>query len=111
MTDSEKLAIAAHLHVLLRRKTGRVTDVEWLIRSPEYAQEIIRIALAEADPPELSDWALKLQIAIFVKVNSRSTRSGGSSSSVTEPHASANTATSNTDKRPEGSSRYVGRLR
>jgi len=26
MLNSEKLAIAAHLHVLLRRKTGRVTD-------------------------------------------------------------------------------------
>ena len=33
MPDSDKLAIAAHLHVLLRRKTGRVTDTEWT--SPE----------------------------------------------------------------------------
>ena len=30
MSDSDKLAIAAHLHVLLRRKTGRVTDTEWM---------------------------------------------------------------------------------
>ncbi len=30
MLNSEKIAIAAHLHVLLRRKTGRVTDTEWM---------------------------------------------------------------------------------
>lgn len=28
MSSSQKIAIAAHLHALLRRKTGRVTDVE-----------------------------------------------------------------------------------
>ena len=31
MLNSEKLAVAAHLHVLLRRKTGRVTDTEWML--------------------------------------------------------------------------------
>ena len=30
MTENDRLAIAAHLHVLLRRNTGRVTDTEWL---------------------------------------------------------------------------------
>ena len=30
MPESDRLAIAAHLHVLLRRKTGRVTDTEWM---------------------------------------------------------------------------------
>lgn len=38
MLHSEKLAIAAHLHVLLRRKTGRVTDTEWLAANAEYAE-------------------------------------------------------------------------
>jgi len=28
MSSTLKIAIAAHLHVLLRRKTGRVTDTE-----------------------------------------------------------------------------------
>ena len=31
MNTSDTLAVAAHLHVLLRRKTGRVTDTEWKI--------------------------------------------------------------------------------
>ena len=65
MLDSEKLAIAAHLHVALRRKTGRVTDTEWIVRSAEYAREVIRLARAEADQPELHDWALKLERALF----------------------------------------------
>jgi len=65
MLESEKLAIAAHLHVLMRRKTGRVTDVEWLVHSNEYAREIIRLALAEPEQAELHDWARKLRTALF----------------------------------------------
>ena len=37
MSEADKLAIAAHLHVLLRRKTGRVTDTEWMAVNAEYA--------------------------------------------------------------------------
>lgn len=67
MLESEKLAIAAHLHVLLRRKTGRVTDTEWLAANAEYATEIIRFARAKAledQHPELAEWAAKLQAAM-----------------------------------------------
>jgi len=67
MLDSEKLAIAAHLHVLLRRKTGRVTDTEWLAANAEYAAEIIRFARAKAaedQHPDLAEWAGKLQAAM-----------------------------------------------
>ena len=35
MLDSEKLAIAAHLHVAMRRKLGRVIDVEWVVRNDD----------------------------------------------------------------------------
>ena len=48
MQDSDKLAIAAHLHVLLRRKTGRVTDTEWMAGNAEYAMEIVRFARQHA---------------------------------------------------------------
>jgi hypothetical protein len=67
MLESEKFAIAAHLHVLLRRTNGRVTDVEWMIRSPEYAREVIRVARGEthADLHKLAD---KLEAAIAVPV-------------------------------------------
>lgn len=64
MLDSERLAIAAHLHVLLRRKTGRVTDTEWMAANAPYALEIVRFARERAqkdDIPELIEWADKLE--------------------------------------------------
>jgi hypothetical protein len=68
MLVSEKLAIAAHLHVLLRRRTGRVTDTEWMAQNLEYAQEIVRFARAKAvedGSPDLSEWADKLEHAVL----------------------------------------------
>jgi hypothetical protein len=66
MLVSEKLAMAAHLHVLLRRKTGRVTDTEWMAANAEYALEIVRFARAKAQEdghPDLAEWADKLERA------------------------------------------------
>ena len=63
----DRLAIAAHLHVLLRRKPGRVTDTEWMAANAEYAQAIVRFArqrgLADG-APELVEWADKLAHAM-----------------------------------------------
>lgn len=67
MLESEKLAIAAHLHVLLRRKTGRVTDTEWMASNVEYAVEVVRFARASAQEdghPDLAEWADKLEAAL-----------------------------------------------
>jgi hypothetical protein len=67
MLTSEKVAIAAHLHVLLRRKTGRVTDIEWMTTNLEYAAEIVRVARNAAaldGVPELAEWATKLEQAL-----------------------------------------------
>jgi hypothetical protein len=67
MTHSEKIAIAAHLHVLLRRKTGRVTDTEWMAQDSHYAQEVVRFARGHAQSgahPELGEWAAKLEQAM-----------------------------------------------
>ena len=48
MEDSERLAIAAHLHVLLRRKTGRVTDTEWMASNEAYALAMVVFAQEHA---------------------------------------------------------------
>lgn len=67
MLASEKIAIAAHLHVLLRRKTGRVTDTEWMAQNLEYASEIVRFARVKAmedGHPDLAEWAGKLERAM-----------------------------------------------
>jgi hypothetical protein len=64
MPSNEKIAIAAHLHVLLRRKTGRVTDTEWMASNHEYAAEIARFArekAAEDGHFDLAVWADKLE--------------------------------------------------
>ncbi len=60
MPEMETFAIAARLHVVLRRAHGRVTDVEWMTRNREYAREVIRLAREHADA-ELRDLADKLE--------------------------------------------------
>lgn len=49
----------------MRRKMGRVTDVEWLVRNAEYAQEIIRLACQQTEHPEVADWGAKLRAMLF----------------------------------------------
>lgn len=64
MSDSERLATAARLHVLLRRKTGRVTDVEWMATHPDYAEAMIvfsRQKAQELGDVELAEWAGKFE--------------------------------------------------
>ncbi|WP_294769387.1 hypothetical protein [uncultured Rhodoferax sp.] len=77
MLNSEKLAVAAHLHVLLRRKTGRVTDTEWMACNTEYAAEIVRFARAAADEDghaDLAEWAAKLELAMVPPAPQRPAR-------------------------------------
>ena len=76
MLPSERLAIAARLHVLLRRKTGRVTDTEWLAVNAEYAAEIVRFARERAVEPGMEDvaeWAGRLEQAMMATPAPRKT--------------------------------------
>jgi hypothetical protein len=71
MLASEKLAIAAHLHVLLRRKTGRITDPEWMASNVAYATEIVRFSRERAltdGHSDLAEWATKLESAVLPPV-------------------------------------------
>ena len=63
MPEMETFAIAARLHVVMRRALGRVTDVEWMTRSREYAGEVIRLARLHTDA-ELRDLADKLEASL-----------------------------------------------
>ena len=54
--------------MLLRRKTGRVTDTEWMAENLEYAREIVRFSRAKAledGHAELAEWAAKLEHALL----------------------------------------------
>ncbi len=68
ISESDLMALAAHLHVQLRRRTGRVTDVEWLVSNAEYAQVIVHLAKASAlteGAPELGVWAARFEMALL----------------------------------------------
>lgn len=105
MLENEKFAIAAHLHVLLRRKVGRVTDVEWIVKNHDYAIEIVRIARAEKQP-ELDEWANKLE---GVLLGGRSAAKTAAPAVVAAP-AVAHRPFRDSEFDSSGA-RYVGRLR
>jgi len=63
-TLNERLAIAAHLHVMLRRKHGRVTDTEWMAVNELYARTIIALARAQADD-DLHRMAARFEAIMF----------------------------------------------
>lgn len=113
LEKSEQLAIAAHLHVLLRRKTGRVTDTEWMVCNAEYATEIARFARQRAREdaaPELALWADKLEAAMGLQHTG--TPAATALSTATSPAAPApGHVPGASPQTADGSSRYLGRLR
>ncbi len=63
MLEMETFAIAARLHVVMRRAAGRVTDVDWMVRNRDYAREVIRLARLHADA-ELLALADKFEVSL-----------------------------------------------
>jgi hypothetical protein len=59
VAEVDRIAVAAHMHVLMRRRLGRATDVEWMAKNREYAMEIIRLATGSPHT-DLHEWAAKL---------------------------------------------------
>jgi hypothetical protein len=109
---SDLLAVAAHLHVLLRRKTGRVTDTEWMAASPEYARAMIRFAREKAESDghaELLPLAARLDSMLPQPTASKPATAtiAASLAAGLLPRDAAETAPS----APDASQRYVGRLR
>jgi hypothetical protein len=103
---NELFAIAAHLHVLLRRKTGRVTDTEWLTVNPDYTREIVRYTREKArcdGHAELLPLADKLEAAISAM---------GATPRRTLLEVAADALRPGTEPPPAGGDpRYVGGLR
>ncbi|MFZ2987126.1 hypothetical protein [Ideonella sp.] len=112
MLDSEKLAIAAHLHVIMRRKVGRVTDVEWMVKSPDYAREIIRVAMADPAHADLIDWAQRLRAALFpAPAVSKPARDAGAASTFGVPPSGFGDSRIERALSAAPAPRYVGSLR
>jgi hypothetical protein len=97
MSQNDAFAAAAHLHVLLRRKTGRVTDTEWMVNNVEYAQAVVSFARQRASEDgfdELLPLADRLE-SLVIPVRRHS-----------EPVSAPAPLVVN-----DASTRYVGRLR
>lgn len=106
MLQNDALATAAHLHVLLRRKTGRVTDTEWLAVNADYAQAIVRFArekAAQDGHSELLPLADRLESLVLTVRKPAPPPPAPEPPSTTTP---VSTAATN-----DVSTRYIGRLR
>lgn len=105
MNDSERVAIAAHLHVALRRKTGRVTDTEWMASDTSYGQAMAQFALNHArsnQDAELERLALRFAASLPGAVAPAAAVAGVAAGPVADPAAPGLLASAK---------RYVGGLR
>lgn len=113
MSSGEILAAAAHLHVLLRRKTGRVTDTEWMATHADYARAMVAFArdsAASDGHTELLPLAERLELLMGLNApspvrESRPPRSENDSTFEAVGHEPASRS------QDALASRYIGRLR
>ncbi|MGI9215814.1 MAG: hypothetical protein ACR2JA_02245 [Hydrogenophaga sp.] len=109
MTQNDALATAAHLHVLLRRKTGRVTDTEWMAGNADYAQAMVRFAREKAQTDghtELLPLADRLEALVVVPHQQRKPPPPAASPAIAVSAPAPLVPAAN-----DVSTRYVGRLR
>lgn len=110
MDDSDRLAVAAHLHVALRRKTGRVTDTEWMASNQTYAQAMVTFAREHAR--EKADEELE-------RLAARLAQSWGEPAPATKPSGQSPVTAATSESRLaeratdmlRTSARYIGGLR
>ena len=66
-SESHIYGLLGRIHVLMRRVLNRITDVEYMRVSADYAREIVRIA-ESTDNAELHELCGKLRIAMELDV-------------------------------------------
>lgn len=49
LPNSELMMLASQIYVRLRRCNGRIIDAIYMVRSPEYAREILELAIRQPD--------------------------------------------------------------
>jgi len=65
-SDTVIYGLLGRIHLLMRRVSNRITDVEYMRVNKDYAREIVRLA-REAGNPELADLAARLTIAMALE--------------------------------------------
>ena len=93
MTSDAMFAAAAHLYVVLRRKSGRIIDTIWMVHNADYAAEVLRIARAQSDG-ELVKLADRFEALMFG-----------------EPAAAGAVAPSSSASATSSAAKYIGSLR
>lgn len=115
MSHHEALAAAAHLHVLLRRKTGRVTDTEWMATNAEYARAMVAFARANAvsnGHTDLVPLADRMEALMAQGGAWTPPAPGGAEAQSPHPPLPVATGLPGNGTEPGGqNSRYIGRLR
>jgi hypothetical protein len=63
-------SLSARIHVLLRRETKRIVDVEWMAVNADYVREILKISLA-TENAELNELVQRIEALhpLLPKVN------------------------------------------
>ena len=112
MSQNEAFAAAAHLHVVLRRKTGRVTDTEWMVSNADYARAVVHFAREKARSEglaELLPLADRLE-SLTASATVAPPRSAAPVSHLAGAGGMGNASTTSTNT-TDISARYIGRLR
>jgi hypothetical protein len=62
--ENQTFALAARLHVILRREMGRITDVEYMRLDPAYCRHVLDL-VGSAEPEEVRSLCSKLDDLYF----------------------------------------------
>lgn len=58
-SDSVIYGLLGRIHLLMRRVSNRITDVEYMRVNKDYAREVVRLAMATGNP-ELAELSARL---------------------------------------------------
>jgi len=62
--ENQAFALMSRLHVILRRQTQRITDIEYMRMSPAYCRHVLDLA-AQTSLPDVPDICAKLEELCF----------------------------------------------
>lgn len=79
-------SLSARIHVLLRRETKRIVDVEWMAVNVEYVREILKISLA-TDNAELCELVQRIETLHPLLIKARASKSLPHKETESEPAA------------------------
>ena len=68
-SDTVIYGLLGRIHLLMRRVSNRITDVEYMRVNKDYAREIVRLA-RETGNAELAELATRLQVAMELEAAS-----------------------------------------